>query len=194
MLGDRHTQYGACRQFLIPSTPFALHAGDTWVDRVLTAMETLGVGLLIPSSVYWCVHAHLPHVQRTGRRWVTPSYTFEGRDVCVLSGPRRDAAVRCLTDLANDLLHIRLPCHEPGYSAVQLREYHDKHLHLPHTGIGPTQLDHVWFTGLQAVLQLRMPSPLTPHLLHPVRHKKASKRTRQSTLGDAYVGGYRDDK
>ena len=39
-----------------------------------------------------------------------------------------------------------------------------------------------------------MPSPVTHRLLHPVRHKKASKRTRQSTTGDTHVvGGYRDD-
>ena len=39
-----------------------------------------------------------------------------------------------------------------------------------------------------------MPSPLTHRPLHPVRHKKATKRTRQSTTSDAYVvGGYRDD-
>ena len=39
-----------------------------------------------------------------------------------------------------------------------------------------------------------MPSPPTHRLLHPVRHKKAAKRTRQSATGDAYVvGGYRDD-
>ena len=39
-----------------------------------------------------------------------------------------------------------------------------------------------------------MPSPLTHHLIHPVRRKKANKRTRQSTAGDAYVvGRYRDD-
>ena len=61
-------------------------------------------------------------------------------------------------------------------------------------GVGPTQLDHVWLTGLQAVFQSPMPSPLTHRLLHPVRHKKATKRTRQSATGDAYVvGGYRDD-
>ena len=40
-----------------------------------------------------------------------------------------------------------------------------------------------------------MPSPLTHRLLHTVRHKTASKRSRQSAAGDAYVvGGYRDDK
>ena len=112
----------------------------------------------------------------------------------MLFGPRTAAAVRSLTDPANDLLHARLPCHEPGHWAVQLRECHEDHLHFPHTAVGPTQLDHVWFTGLQAVFQSRMPGPLTHRLLHPVRHKKASKRTRQSTAGDAHVvGGYRDD-
>ena len=40
-----------------------------------------------------------------------------------------------------------------------------------------------------------MPSPLTHRLIHPVRRKKGSKRTRQSAAGDAYVvGGYRDDE
>ena len=39
-----------------------------------------------------------------------------------------------------------------------------------------------------------MPRPPTPRLLHPVRHKKATKRTRQAATGDAYVvGGYRED-
>ena len=45
-----------------------------------------------------------------------------------------------------------------------------------------------------SVFQSRMPSPLTHRLIHPVRRKKANKRTRQSTGSDAYVvGRYRDD-
>ena len=72
----------------------------------------------MPSSVYTCVHAHLPQVQWARRRWVTWSYTFKGRDISVLSGPRTDPTVRCLTDPANDLLHMRLPCHEPSHWAV----------------------------------------------------------------------------
>ena len=71
LLQDLHTWFGLCGQFMVPSTAFALHAGDTWVDRVLRAMGTLGVGLLMPSSVYSCVHAHLPQVQWDGRRWAT---------------------------------------------------------------------------------------------------------------------------
>ena len=90
MLGDLHTQYGVCGQFLVPSTAFAFHSGNTWVDKVLRAMGTPGVGLLMPSSVYSCVHAHLPQVQWAGRWWVTRSYNYKGRDVCVLSGPRTD--------------------------------------------------------------------------------------------------------
>ena len=70
------------------------------------------------------VHAHLPQVQWARRRWATHSYTFNGRDICVLSGPRTDAAVRSLTDPVNGLQHPRLPCHEPGPRAVQLRECH----------------------------------------------------------------------
>ena len=113
MLRDMHMQYGVCGQFLVPSASFATHAGSTWVDRVLRAMGTLCVGLLMPSSVYSCVHAHLPQVQWAGRKWTSQSYTFKGRDICVLSGPRTDAAVQSLTDPANDLLHARLPCHAP---------------------------------------------------------------------------------
>ena len=179
---------------MVPSEAFASHAGDTWIDRVLTAMGTLGVGLLMPSSVYSCVHAHLPQVQWAGRRWATLSYTLKDRDVCVLSRLRTEAAVQSLTDLANDLLHARLPCHEPGHWAVQLQDYHEAHLHLPNMGVGPTMLDHVWLTGLQAVLQSRPPGPPTHCLLHPMWHKKATKRMRQSAAGDAYVvGGYSDD-
>ena len=148
----------------------------------------------MPSSVYSCVHAHLPQVQWAGRKWVSRSYTFKGRDICVLSGPRTDAAVQSLTDPANDLLHARLPCPAPGHWAVQLQECHEDHLHLPHTGVGPQQLDHVWFTGLSDVFRLQLPSPLTHRLIHPVRRKKASKRNRQSTAGDVYVvGGYREE-
>ena len=51
MLRDVHLQYGVCGQFLVPSTLFATHAGNTSVGRVLRAMGTLGVGLLMPSSV-----------------------------------------------------------------------------------------------------------------------------------------------
>ena len=106
-------------------------------------MGTLRVGLLMLSSVYWCVHATLAQLQWAGRRWASQSYTFKGRDICVLSGPRTDAAVQSLTAPANDFLHARLPCHEPGQRAVQLRECHEDHLHLPHTGVGPTHVDHV---------------------------------------------------
>ena len=48
---------------------------------------------------------------------VTPVYLILG-DICVLSGPRIDAAVQSLTDPANDLLHARLPCPAPGHWAV----------------------------------------------------------------------------
>ena len=91
----------------------------------------------MPSSVYSCVHAHLPQVQWAGRKWVSQSYSFKGRDICVLPGPRTDAAVQSLTDPANDLLHARLPCPAPGHWAVQLQECHEDHLHLPHAGVGP---------------------------------------------------------
>ena len=149
----------------------------------------------MPSSAYLCVHAHVPQVQWVGRRWAKRSYTITGRDVCVLSWPRTEAVVRSLTDPANDVLHVRLPCHEPCHKAVQLQECHEDHLHLPQTGVGPRQLDHVWFTGLGAVFQSRMPSPLTHRLLDPLRHKKASKRTGQSIAGNTCVlGGYRDDE
>ena len=194
MLRDIHMQYGVCGQFMVPSASFATHAGNTWVDRVLRAMGTLRVGLLMPSSVYSCVHAHVPQVQWAGRKWVSQSYTFKGRDICVLSGPRTDAAVESLTDPANDLLHARLPCPAPGHWAVQLQECHEDHLHLPHAGVGPHQLDHVWFTGLCDVFRPQLPSPLTHRLIHPVRRKKATKRNRQSTARDVYVvGGYRGE-
>ena len=63
LLDDMHTRFGLCGHVMDPSTAFALHARDTWVDQVLRAMGTLGVGLLMPSSLYWCVHAHVPPVQ-----------------------------------------------------------------------------------------------------------------------------------
>ena len=189
MLRDMHVQYGVCGQFMVPSASFATHAGDAWVDRVLRAMGTLRVGLLMPSSVYSCVHAHLPQVQWAGRKWVSQSYSFKGRDICVLSEPRTDATVQSLIDPANDLLHARLPCPAPGHWAVQLQECHQDHLHLPHAGVGPHQLDHVWFTGLRDVFRPQLPSSLTHRLIHPVRRKKASKRNKQSTAGDVYVVG-----
>ena len=76
MLRDMHLQYSVCGQFLVPSASFATHAGNTWVDTVLRAMGTSRVGLLMPSSQYSCVHAHLPQVQWAGRKWAfspTPS-------------------------------------------------------------------------------------------------------------------------
>ena len=125
---------------------------------------------------------------------MSQSYSFIGRDICVLSGPRTDATVQSLTDPANDLLHARLPCSAPGHWAVQLQECHEDHLHLPHAGVGPHQLDHVWITGLRDVFRPQLPSPLTHQLIHPVRRKKASKCNRQSTAGDVYVvGGYREE-
>ena len=194
MLRDIHMQYGVCGQFMVPSASFATHAGITWVDTVLRAIGTLRVGLLIPSSVYSCAHAHLPQVQWAGRKWASQSYTFKGRDICVLSGPRTDAAVQSLTDPANDLLHARLPCPAPGHWAVQLQQCHADHLHLPHAGLGPHQLDHVWFTGLRDIFRLQLPSPLTHRLMHLGRRTKASKRNRQSAAGDVYVvGGYREE-
>ena len=152
------------------------------------------MGLHMPSSVYSCLHGNLPQVQWAGQKWASRSYTFKRRDICVLSGPRTDAAVQSLTFPANDLLHARLPCCEPGQWAVQLRECHEDHLHLSHMGVGPTQLEHVWFTGLRNVFRPQMPGPVTHRLIHPVRRKKASKRTMQSAKGDTYVvGAYRED-
>ena len=153
MLRDMHLRYGVCGQFLVPSASFATHIGSAWVDRVLRAMGTLRVGLLMPSSVYSYVHAHMPQVQWAGPKWASQSYTFKGRGICVLSGPRTDAAVQSPTDPANDLLHARLPCPAPGQRAVQLQECHEDHLHLPHAGVGPNQLDHVWFRGLLDVFR-----------------------------------------
>ena len=71
MLRNMHLQYGVCGQLMVPSTSFATHAGSTWVDRVLRAMGTWRVGLLMPSLVYSCVHAHLPQVQWAVRRWAS---------------------------------------------------------------------------------------------------------------------------
>ena len=72
-------------------------------------------------------------------------------------------------------------------------ECHEDHLHLPHAGVGPNQLDHVCFWGLRDVFRLQLRSPLTHRLIHPVRRKEASKRNRQSNTGDVYVvGGYRE--
>ena len=85
------------------------------------------------------------------QQWATRSYTFKRRDVCVLFGPRMEAPVRSATDPANGLLHTWPACHEPGHWAVYLLECHEDHLQLPDTGFGPTMLDHVWLTGLQAV-------------------------------------------
>ena len=125
---------------------------------------------------------------------MSQSYSFKGKDICVLSGPCTDAAVQSLTNPANDLLHARLPCPPPGHWAVQLQECHEDHLQLPHAGVGPHQLDHVWFTGLRDVFRPQLPSPSTHRLIHPVRRKKASKRNRQSTAGDVYVvGGYGEE-
>ena len=139
---------------------------------MLRATGTLRVGLLMPSSMYSCVHAHLPQVQCAGRRWASRSYTFKGRDICVLSGPRTDAAVHSLMDPQNDLLHARLPCREPEHWAVELQDCHEDDLHLPHTGVGPPQLDHVWFTGLREVFRPQVPGPLTHRPIHPVRRKR----------------------
>ena len=87
MLREMHVQYGVCGQCMVPSASFAMHAGNTWVDRVLRAMGTLRVGLLMPSSVYSCVQAHLPQVQWAGRKWVSQSHSFKSRDIRLLSGP-----------------------------------------------------------------------------------------------------------
>ena len=78
ILRDMHMQYGVCGQFLVPPASFATHAGNTWVDRVLRAMATLRIGLLMPSSVYSCVHAHLLLVQWAGRKWASQSDSFKG--------------------------------------------------------------------------------------------------------------------
>ena len=90
-------------------------------------------------------------------KWASQFYTFKGRDICVLSGPRTDAAVQALTDPATDVLHARLPCPAPRQWAVQLQKCHEDHLHLPHTGVGPNQLDHLWFTGLRDVFRPQLP-------------------------------------
>ena len=89
MLRDLHMQYGVCGQFLVPSTSFATHAGNTWVERVPRAMGTLGVGLLMPSTVYSCVHAHLPRCNgQGGGGCPDPTPSRVGTYVCCL-GPAR---------------------------------------------------------------------------------------------------------
>ena len=68
ILRDMQLKYGVCSQFLVPSASFATHAGSTSVDRVLWVMGRLRVGVPMPSSVYSCVHAHVPQVQWAGRK------------------------------------------------------------------------------------------------------------------------------
>ena len=156
LLDNLHAQYRVHGQLMVPSEAFASHAGDTWIDRVLKAMGTLGVSLLMPSLVYSCAHAPSPQVQSAGRRWATRSYTFKGRDIYVLSGSPPEVALRSMTDPANNVLYASLPCHVPGHWAAQLRDCREDHLHRPVTGVGPAILCHVWLTGLQAVFQLRL--------------------------------------
>ena len=48
-------------------------------------------------------------------RMCNRSYDCKGRDICVLSGPRTNAAHKSRTNPPNDLLHARLACHEPGH-------------------------------------------------------------------------------
>ena len=54
LLDDLHTRYGVCGQFMVASKAFASHVEDTWLDQVLEAMGTLGVRLLMLSSLYLC--------------------------------------------------------------------------------------------------------------------------------------------
>ena len=105
----------------------------------------------------------------------------------MLSGSRMEAAVWSLTDPSNDLLHASLPCHEPGQLGGTTSGMSRRPSAPPNTGIKPATLDLVWLTGLHAVFPCRLPNPPTHSLLHTPRHKKATKRTRHSAAGDAYV-------
>ena len=88
-------------------------------------MGTLGVGLLMLSSVYSCVHAHVPQVQWAGRRWATRSYTFKGR----VKGPFHNTTKRlfffgifddgvfgqCEMNCFFGITHLRVPKWEDFY-------------------------------------------------------------------------------
>ena len=186
MVDDLHGHYGVCGQFMVPWAAFASHAGDTSIDRLLRAMGTLGIGLLMPCSVYACAHAHWLQVQWARRQWATRSYSFKGRDIYVLSRPRTKMAVRSMTDPTSNLFHAGLPCFVPGQWAARLSRRpsaSSSYGSRPYHG-GSGMVDSSM--GLKASLPVH-------RLLHPVRHKKATKRTKISATGDAYVvGGYKN--
>ena len=129
-----------------------------------------------------------------GQQWAMRSYTFKVKDIRTLSGPRIGAAVSSHTHQANDLLQTQLPRLNLVTWSCSFGSVTTTTCILAIQELCPTHLHHVCFTRPQAVLHSRMPSPHNHCLLHPARHEKTTKRTRQSTSGDAYVvGGHRDE-
>ena len=79
------------------------------------------------------------------------SYTFKGRDICVLSVPRTEQVVRSLMDLANDFHHASLQCLGPGHWALHVLHGKEDYLHLSAAGVGPTMLGDTWLQIMKAV-------------------------------------------
>ena len=83
-----HSPNNVRERFLIPSLAFPTHPGDNSGDRLLLPPGKNWTCLLMPMAVYGCVHTHLPQVKWAGRTLMTRSFTFKGRDMCTVSGPR----------------------------------------------------------------------------------------------------------
>ena len=111
MMDAIHLQHGVCSQYLIPlSGP----QGSMWPDVLLRALAKRKMGLLMPTPVYTCAHAHLLQVQWTDGVWQSQAYSFQGRDVCVVAGPWSKTVTRAVFNVPNEQFHVGLPCPEEG--------------------------------------------------------------------------------
>ena len=72
---------------MVPSEAFASQP-ETRGSTVCSGRWVCWASVSSCRSVYSCVHAHLPQMPWAGRQWASRSYTFKGRDACVLSWPR----------------------------------------------------------------------------------------------------------
>ena len=86
MLDRIHSKYGVCGQYLIPHTRFSELTRFAWEERLLRALATRRVGLLC-SPLVCCSAAHMPQLQRIGVTWTKTSYSYKGREVCIVAGP-----------------------------------------------------------------------------------------------------------
>ena len=190
MLDRVHRENGVCSLFLIPHADFMYHGGSTWEARLLRALASGRVGLLCSPLVH-CSASHIPQLEVCGKVRSRDSYTFQGRDICVVAGP---AVLDTSPDVCYEDLHVQMHRRHGQPWGTLLEECYKEHLHVSPTELSPQSMSDSW-----ACVQHTLNPGVHPHdthlLVHPCRHKASGSVRRVNRAGIPFrVGGYMQEK